>query len=626
MPTQIPQRTRAQESRAAIQRLYIAMRHLFIRGGYKPLGMSGEALIEALLVLRPEIYGSIADEERVELEGLLYVFQRLPKGIEECRFIRLISREGFENSNFEPIVPPRRRRNAYRIDEEEMYIEMTRGRSDIYDILTHLTFMYIESEKIRRNSTDHKGRRNREWQMLEDVVRKEASGDEFVREVAFTYLSTILGRTFEEVEYAHRRFAADPDVNSLFHITYWLGRLSMEEHEEKHDREISFSSALREKIGHHYYGEFWAQTVKQALLEQDLLERPLHIVSANLHSVMNSLFARAALERKIPKVELDEYARQLSLPENAELRQQVSKFAVRSGMFEIDDTSGTNISVQIFDTARMDAKLLAPEIEWNAAYIEREKPVLLVMDYAFGEQAYEIMDELLRPYHYEGKRYIMQVQSINIMGKAGILEGGKGDIMVPTAHIFEGTADNYPFENDLHKEDFEGFGLPIYEGPMITVLGTSLQNRDILQYFLRSSWQAIGLEMEGAHYQKAIQAASRIRKSTNENVVLRYAYYASDNPLLTGHTLASGSLGVEGVRPTYVITRVMLNRILSGSVQMQEPKEEVGSRKAEKESGKSEGGKRQSEYSKGPAEAGSRKSEAGSTGVESSPLNVEDEH
>jgi hypothetical protein len=43
---------------------------------------------------------------------------------------------------------------------------------------------------------------------------------------------------------------------------------------------------------------------------------------------------------------------------------------------------------------------------------------------------------------------------------------------------------------------------------------------------------------------------------------LRYAYYASDNPLITGHTLASGSLGLDGVKPTYLITRVLLERIL----------------------------------------------------------------
>ena len=93
------QLSRAQISRAAIQRLYIAMRHLFIRGSYKPLGVSGEAMINSLLALEPEIYGSIANAEKVELNGLLYIFQRLPQGIEECSFIKLISREGFENSS-----------------------------------------------------------------------------------------------------------------------------------------------------------------------------------------------------------------------------------------------------------------------------------------------------------------------------------------------------------------------------------------------------------------------------------------------------------------------------------------------------------------------------------------------
>jgi hypothetical protein len=205
------------------------------------------------------------------------------------------------------------------------------------------------------------------------------------------------------------------------------------------------------------------------------------------------------------------------------------------------------------------------------------------MDYPFGEQAFEVMDELLKPFELpappsaeathpaekpamksQKNRIPLNVESISIMGKAGILEGGKGDIMVPTSHVFEGTADNYPVANDFTKSDFEGNGLIVTEGTMITVLGTSLQNKDILRYFLRSSWKAVGLEMEGAHYQKAIQSASKIRKSISENVVIRYAYYASDNPLVTGHTLASGSLGEEGVKPTYLITSKILNRIAQG--------------------------------------------------------------
>ncbi|MEL6942097.1 MAG: hypothetical protein AAFO82_05460, partial [Bacteroidota bacterium] len=177
---------------------------------------------------------------------------------------------------------------------------------------------------------------------------------------------------------------------------------------------------------------------------------------------------------------------------------------------------------------------------------------------------HDVMDELLKPFEKKGKAHHLDVQSVSVMGKAGILKGQKGDIMVPTAHIFEGTADNYPVENDLSKADFEGHDIFVCEGPMITVLGTSLQNREILRFFSNSSWNAIGLEMEGAHYQKAIQAASKIRKSIGENVTLRYAYYASDNPLETGATLASGSLGLDGVKPTYLVTTKILNKIFSG--------------------------------------------------------------
>ncbi|MBB1546277.1 MAG: hypothetical protein HG455_002260, partial [Capnocytophaga sp.] len=55
------------------------------------------------------------------------------------------------------------------------------------------------------------------------------------------------------------------------------------------------------------------------------------------------------------------------------------------------------------------------------------------------------------------------------------------------------------------------------------------------------------------------------RKSIREDVKVRYAYYASDNPLETGSTLASGGLGTIGVKPTYLITLKILEQIFSKS-------------------------------------------------------------
>lgn len=555
-------RSRAQESSAAIERLYITMRHLFNRGFYKPMGVSGETLREALLQLRPEIYGSIA-EEKVELNGLLYVIERLPVGIEECRYINLTSDEGYSRSHFKAIVPPKRRRNCYRIDDEQMNIEITRGRSDIYDILTHLTFIFIESHKIMNRVLIEEDKVSRDWLKLEQAVLLDRKLTQEEREKAISHASNVLGRTFAELLDIYESFATIDSPERFLHIIYWLGKLAIEEVVDNDKRTITFSPILRERLGHHIYGEIWANNIKENLERNNLLGRPIHVISANMHSVMNSLFATHVLKAKYEEQSDFFIYEELSKSGNNEDRNIIIDYALEHGMISLPDQSGTNIDVQIFDTAKINWEHSA----FPTAKINGEAPVIIVMDYAFGEQAFETIDELLKPYkpdeNNDDLKYYLNVESVSIMGKAGILVGGKGDIMIPSAHINEGTADNYTFTNELSAEMFEGNGIPVFAGPMVTVLGTSLQNKDLLKFFHDSTWGVIGLEMEGAYYQKAIQSASKIRKSIHPDVKVRYAYYASDNPLETGSTLASGGLGTTGVKPTYLITIKILEQIFN---------------------------------------------------------------
>src|SRR6056297_345450 len=381
------ERTRAQESSNAIERMYITMRHLFNRGFYKPMGVSGETLRESLLLLRPEIYGSIGDE-KAELEGLLYVIDRLPQGIEECTFINLTSDEGYANSHFKPIVPPKRRRNCYRIDSEQMNIEITRGRSEIYDILTHLTFLFIESHKImRRVLIDEEGEVSRDWEKLEKAALSEEPLSQSDREVALTHTANILGRTFREVTTIYPMFSITGNNDRFLHIVYWLGKLAMDEMLNNNKRIVTFSPVLRERLGHHIHGEIWANKIKEVLLEKNILHRPLHIISANMHSVMNTLYAPEALKTELKKKTVSGIYEDLSNNANGKLRMKVMKMASEEGMTFIDDTSGANIDVQIFDTAKM--KSTDSKFKLNGDLKDEEKPVIMVMDYAFGEQAYE---------------------------------------------------------------------------------------------------------------------------------------------------------------------------------------------------------------------------------------------
>ncbi len=551
-------RTRAQISTNAIERIYITMRHLFIRGFYKPMGVSGNALINELLILRPEIYGSIG-EEAAELEGLLYVIDRLPEGIAECRFISLTADEGLGESHFKKIVPAKRRRNCFRIDRDQMNIEITRGRSDIYDILTHLTFMFIESKKIARKVLiNDEGHTIREWNHLEEVVLMNKKINKNEREVLIAHLSSFLGRSYEEIQKVDSNFATEQFPNRFFQVIYWMGKLSLNEIVEDIKREITFSPILRDRIGHHISGESWADNIKNELSKRSLMDRPIHIISANMHSVMNSIYAHMFLPNEASQNGGISLFELIGNSENKDLRKIIKKGAGKKGLTFIKDTTGANIDVQIIDTEKIDLE----KTNYKIKNSKGARPVIIVMDYAFGEQAYETLDELLKPFEMpSGEKKHLNIESVSVMGKAGILEGVKGDIMIPTSHIFEGTADNYPFINELKVEDLKDEGLDIFEGSMITVLGTSLQNRDILEFFYNSTWKVIGLEMEGAHYQKAIQSASKIRGNVKQDIKVRYAYYASDNPLKTGSTLASGGLGASGVKPTYLITQKILEQI-----------------------------------------------------------------
>ncbi|RST25601.1 DUF6909 family protein [Chryseobacterium lacus] len=553
---------RARETTEAIERLYVTMRHLFYRGFFKPGGVSGETIRNLLMTISPEIYGSMSIPNKIELDGLLYVLDRLPEGIEETAFVHLTSDEGFEKGSFEIIVPKKRRRNCYRIDEHQMNIEVLLGRSEIYDILTHLTFLYIEADKIRElaHNKDENYKPSRTWRIIEEVAKGERKMSRKEKEVALIHLSSLLGRTFDEVLNAYNNFGSDKNPDRLFKIIYHLGNVSLEDMKGNREREIFFSAVLRERVGHHLFGEKWANNVKEVLAENDLQMRNLHIISANMHSVKNMLFANDAIGKKATK-EVD-YSLYEEISNKKTLQEKVLDHSLESGLIYINDDSGSNIDVQIIDLSKTNLKNTPfSSIKYSG------DDVILVFDYAFGEQAFEVMDELLRPYEHNQKVYTMHVKSISIMGKAGILTGTKGDIMIPTSHIFEGTADNYVFENALKLEDFEDDEIKAFEGPMITVLGTSLQNRDILTYFMNTTWKAVGLEMEGAHYQKAIQVASSIRHHISPDLFLCYGYYASDNPLETGATLSSGGLGLTGVKPTYMITLRILEKILKSSDQ-----------------------------------------------------------
>ncbi|MEZ4524388.1 MAG: hypothetical protein R2941_00505 [Desulfobacterales bacterium] len=556
--------TRAQKARLAVQSFRTIANALALRGYYRPSGKLGQSLAEHMISLSPEIYGSMSDPRVVELKGLEYVIDRLPRGIEECTRIVLTEEEEFCDNVFERIEPFKRRRTCYRISPKEMCFTITRGLTEIYDILTHLTFLNIEAGKIQSRMHDESGNITAEWRDLEKTVQKKDSltGQELGQ--AVWNLSLILGRPYQQTRETYTYFEKSRTLNNsnngLFSLIYYMGKRIDEERESHLNSIVIYlTPSLMNIIGHQKYGSKWANDIKEKLQSLHLDKRPLHIVSANLHSVVNLLYGYAAVKADRRGESVTDLFDLIHLIR--ERRDVVFHFAREHGMYELPDRSGTHIDCQIIDTALLEGLNFHPELAVRLPAEEAERPVLLVMDYAFGTQAFEVMDNLLNPYAEGPPESLMNIRSISVMGKAGILPGKKGDIMLATAHVIEGTSDNYLFENDLDEKDFGRMeGIDIFTGPIITVLGTSLQNSDMLVRF-QKSWNTVGLEMEGGHYQRAISAAI-IKGHIPKDVKVRYAYYASDNPIVSGQTLAAGEMGAEGVRPTYLVTKVILQKVL----------------------------------------------------------------
>ena len=187
--------SKSQKARNAIATYKTLADALILRGEYLPSGTTGKKLEDALKQFNPEIYGSMSDSRIVELHGLEYVIDRLPKGIEKCNRIVLTAQDDLKDTSFEEVRALRRRRVTYVVSEKEICFVVTRGTTEIYDILTHLTFLNIEAQKIYSQVSIKNGKVSNEWEELRKTVEAghDLKGAELDK--AIWNLSNILGRT-----------------------------------------------------------------------------------------------------------------------------------------------------------------------------------------------------------------------------------------------------------------------------------------------------------------------------------------------------------------------------------------------------------------------------------------------
>jgi hypothetical protein len=320
--------------------------------------------------------------------------------------------------------------------------------------------------------------------------------------------------------------------------------------------------------------EQWVARVRKGVAEilgtQDPDEAvQVHIISSNTHSVHNCLspwlhchtdeIMQWAQEMNIhtagmelPDDQLYQAARAWfsAYPEQAKQRMQED---CATGILRLEDISGTGIEVSLFDANRihgpLDHHVPVPDLN--------QRTLIVNIDYAYGQQAELIMRSLILLF---GKR----IRSISVLGKSGAMVGARGDVLLPNQLLMQTDDQLYPVANqDLCPADLaaSGYHRPVHSGTLLTVLGTVMQNREMLAYY-RNFYGAIGMEMEGSFYLREIRRAISLGL-INEDVRLRFVYYTSDTPLEEHASLVSNMTPAQGVPAVYAITRAVLRRIFA---------------------------------------------------------------
>ncbi|MFO0660061.1 MAG: cyclic nucleotide-binding domain-containing protein [Polyangiaceae bacterium] len=520
------------------------------------------SLLRTYRNLEPALHPALASNE-IDFGALLYAVRRLPENATRT-FVFFLTDTlpqvwDAPGKAFHEVASGVRPRGVYEVMPGKSMVLMRDGTSDLVDFVTCLCVLAIEARKIRKRFRDPE----MFLALAEWVARRETTRPTINK---LEDPPPELPLTVDELKQLERIWPDD----TLTRIR------DLAVHHEDWSIEVS---RARDTYNSRY-SERWAAQLAEAtrsLLGCDPAELPaglqVHIISSNTHSVTNCLspwlrahgeeileWGRATHHRMLDVPWVNETDAVYAIardyfrahPERGVERTHADNEA---GMIRLRETAFTGIQVELIDTAR----LMGREVD-----VDIPKPshasLIVNIDFAFGQQAGEILGALLTLF---GRN----LASVNVLGKAGALQGKRGDLLVPTAFL-EQSRDLLdpmpPLAVDLERLITRVKGRGVHVGPMLTVAGTLLQNRMMLQFY-KQIWRCVGLEMEGAFYFRRTHEAEQLGVIP-KNVAQRYLYYVSDLPLDHASNLTESLSPAEGIPPLYAITREILSGVLDTPV------------------------------------------------------------
>ena len=344
----------------------------------------------------------------------------------------------------------------------------------------------------------------------------------------------------------------------------------------------------------------WWQGVESRYSESGGEGRPVYFVSSNTHAINNLLGGYAVHHRD----QILEFGRQRD-PEG--LAGEISRLSGRGAVHELANLAFYLLRRYLHDDPAESSARVATVQEWDrqagittidmpgkidvsAQVIELNKlqptriddrvavegvdtlvdsdAVIINIDYPLGMAAYHHLCRLAQG--------VGDLRGVYVMGKAAILNGRVGDVMISTVAYDEHSQNTYLFRNCFGARDVQPYvrhATVLDNQKALTVRGSFLQNRDYMSVFYREGYTV--LEMEAGPFLSAVYELVYPKRHPKDEIVhlsnivpfeLGILHYASDTPYSRRQSLLSKSLSYFGVESTYSCAIAITRAILSAEV------------------------------------------------------------
>lgn len=529
----------------------------FVKLTYKTLASTGFVPLQRLEFAYRSMESIIhqgLENQNPDVTVLKYVCSRLPMSIFRIEHVLIGQSESFFKESGVDIdscreVFAKARRRRYMFDGKSTLLVFIASKSDLDDVIPSLIALQIEWNKcymlLQGVELDHMDTEKLAAQLHLQTTDMEKLICLF-GPTLFETMKTMQSRTcdfrIKNFEASYCRYRKETEI--------WWNHIQ-EKFPAIEAKAIYFISSNTHSLINLISG--FAESIEQEILEyaRNNVELSTYIEA---HRSLSDESRDNLLYYLLMQYEQDSQ-------KGASVKRRRIAWEEEMGISRIASNETLDVPTQIIDIKRLAQK--SPNERFKKAFSNSEA-LILNIDYPLGRTSYFILNKIAE--------HVSRILGIYVIGKAASLFANRGDVLIPSSISDQHTKNQYFFTNAIEAKDVLPFLEDAHNGiydnqKAVTVLGTMLQNKEMLDAFLLAG--ITDLEMEAGPYLAAIYEITRPKRYPEKERIFLFAknfdigiiHYVSDNPLSTQKL--DTSLSIHGVDATYACTRAVLEKVLA---------------------------------------------------------------